>query len=70
MWRRENASREEAVGGERVMWKRQRKEWEEREAEEEREMEKTHRDAQCCKCFPDLISVPPSLPLFLSTHFF
>lgn len=45
-------------GGEGGMWEQERKEWEETEAEEERD-----RAAQCCHCSPDLLSAPPSSSL-------
>lgn len=47
-----------------AVWEQERKEWEETEAEEEREMEAGERSAaQCCRCSPDLLSVPPSSSL-------
>lgn len=61
--------REAARGGGGGMWEQERKEWEETEAEKERNgggKEGRDRAVQCCHCFPDLLSVPPSSSLALS----
>lgn len=62
----EAAERGEKRRGGRGMWEQERKEWEETEAGKERERERgwmRDRAAHCCHCFPDVLSVPPSLPL-------